>query len=175
MITIGLDLSTKSTGYSIFDNKVLLKYGVIKASESDWRERLYHQAMELGDILDKYKPECVYIEDVPPNLKGGAKIVLMLGAMQGIVYGLGASKDIPMKFIQPSVWRSPLGLYDGTKQGKNRNALKKKSVEKANELFGLNLVYKSPSSKFNCDDISDAILLCYSQIKDRYFGITVDK
>lgn len=175
MITMGLDLSTKSTGYSVFENQNLLDYGVIKAYESDWRERLYHQATELGEILDQYSPECVYIEDVPLSLNGGAKIVLMLGAMQGIIYGLGASKNIPMKFIQPSVWRSPLGLYDGTKQGKHRDALKKKSVEKANELFGLNLIYKSPSSKFNCDDISDAILLCYSQITNRYFGKSVDK
>ena len=50
MITMGLDLSTKSTGYSVFENQNLLDYGVIKAYESDWRERLYHQAMELGEI-----------------------------------------------------------------------------------------------------------------------------
>lgn len=175
MITMGLDLSTRSTGYSVFDNLHLLDYGVIKAHETDWRERLYHQSEELSNILDKYKPECVYIEDVPLSLNGGAKILLMLGAMQGIVYGLGSSKNIAMKFVQPSVWRSPMGLYDGTKQGKNRNALKKKSVEIANKLFNLNLIYKSPTSKFNCDDISDAILLCYSQIKNRYFGMNIDK
>ena len=41
MITMGLDLSTKSTGYSVFENQNLLDYGVIKAYESDWREKDY--------------------------------------------------------------------------------------------------------------------------------------
>lgn len=170
MITMGLDLSTKSTGYAIFDNTTLLNYGVIQTSHADWRERLVAQGAKLTEIIELYCPEKIYIEDVPLNLKGGAKILVMLGAMQGLVYGLGASKNIDMCFIQPSEWRSPIGLYDGTKKGKKRNELKQKSVEKANELFGLNLIYKSPSSKFNCDDISDAILLCYSQVKPKYFS-----
>lgn len=172
---MGLDLSTTSTGYSVFDGVNLLDYGVIKCSESNWRDRLLHQSDELTKILTKYKPKIIYIEDVPLNLSGGAKIVMVLGAMQGIVYGIGASLGIQMEFVQPSAWRAPIGLYDGTRQGKKRAELKRKSVEKANELFGLDLIYKSPSSKFNCDDISDAILLCYSKIKNRYFGKTLDK
>ena len=94
----------------------------------------------------------------------------MLGAVQGIIYGIGASHNIEMSFILPSVWRSPLGLFDGSRKGTQRDELKHKSVIKANELFGLNLVYKSPASKFNQDDISDAILLGYSQISERAFG-----
>ena len=42
--------------------------------------------------------------------------------------------------------------------------MKKKSIEKANKLYGLNLIYKSPTSKYNEDDISDSILIGYSQI-----------
>ena len=33
-----------------------------------------------------------------------------------------------------------------------------------NNLFGLDLVYKSPSSKFNQDDIADSINIAWSQI-----------
>ncbi len=174
-ITIGLDCSTKSTGYGVFEDDKLIDYGLIKSDCTDWRKRLYIQSQALDKLFDIYHPEEVFIEDVPLSPKGGVKTAIMLGAVQGMVYGIGASKKITMKFILPSVWRSPLGLFDGTKEGKKRSVLKQKSVEKANELFGLDLVYKSPSSKQNCDDISDAILLCYSQIKKRYFGKTVDK
>ena len=38
------------------------------------------------------------------------------------------------------------------------------SVDYVNNLFGLDLVYKSPSSKFNQDDIADSINIAWSQI-----------
>jgi hypothetical protein len=42
--------------------------------------------------------------------------------------------------------------------------MKKRSIEMANQEFGLNLKWFSKSSKKNEDDISDAILIAYSQI-----------
>lgn len=175
MITIGLDCSTKSSGWAIFDDDKLIDYGVIKSIMTDWRERLFHQGLMLGKVLDKYKPEKVFMEDVPLYHKGGTKTLMMLGAVQGLVYGVVASRNIEIQFLQPASWRSPIGLFDGTKQGTHRDEMKKKSVEKANKLFGLELIYKSPSSKFNEDDISDAILVAYSQVGPRTFGKKVDK
>ena len=175
MISIGLDCSTKSSGWAVFDNDKLIDYGLIKSDKTDWRDRLYYQGKILSELFDLYKPKTIYMEDVPLSLNGGAKVLMMLGAVQGLIFGIGSSKGIEMKFVLPSDWRSPLGLFDGTRQGTKRTELKKKSVEKANELFGLDLIYKSPSSKFNCDDISDAILLCYSQVKPKFFGKKLDK
>ena len=40
------------------------------------------------------------------------------------------------------------------------------SVDYANNLFDLELVYKSPTSKFNQDDIADSINIAWSQIGD---------
>ena len=179
MIVMGLDCSTKSSGWAIFEENELIDYGVIKSIMSDWRERLFHQGLMLGEIIDKYKPEKIYMEDVPLYHAGvqnrGSKVLMMLGAVQGLIYGVAASRGINIEFLQPSAWRSPLGLFDGTKQGTHRDEMKKKSVEKANKLFGLELIYKSPSSKFNEDDVSDAILVAYSQVGPRTFGKKVDK
>ena len=61
-------------------------------------------------------------------------------------------------------------LFDGTRNGTKRAEMKRKSIEKANDLFGLNLVWKSDSSKFNQDDQSDAILIAYSQVKVKHIG-----
>lgn len=169
MVTIGLDASSVKTGYAVFDNLDLVDYGLIQ-THSNYPDRLYDQSIELAKVIDCYNPSIIFIEDVPLNPRGGIKTAVILGAVQGMIYGITASRNIETKFILPSVWRSPMGLFDGTKEGKLRDELKKKSVYKANELFGLDLVYKSPNSKYNCDDISDAILLCYSQIKPRVFG-----
>ena len=169
MILLGLDASSSSTGWAVFDNKGLSAYGIIKPSGEDWRERLVHQGSKLKEIMEKYHPDKIVMEDVPLK-NGNSKVLVILGAVQGFIYGIAASYNIPVQFVLPSEWRSPLGLYDGTREETKRKELKRKSIEKANELFGLNLVWVSPSSNKNMDDISDAILLCYSQIRQRKFG-----
>lgn len=169
MIVMGVDSSTRSTGYSIFKDKELIDYGVIKPEGNDWHERIVNQGPELVKILTKYHPDKIYMEDVPLKAQN-PKVLVQLGAVQGYFYGLAASFNIPICFLLPSEWRSPMGLFDGTKNGTKRAEMKRKSVEKANELFGLNLVWKSPSSKFNEDDISDSVLVAYSQVKIRHIG-----
>lgn len=168
MITMGIDASTTSTGWAIFDGSNLIGYGVIKPKSDNWRDRLIEQGPQLANIIQTYKPEKIFMEDVP--LKGSnVKALVILGAVQGFIYGVISSFNIPVFFIVPSEWRSLLGLFDGTREGTHRDMLKKKAIDKANKLFSLNLLYKSPSSKFNEDDIAEAILLCYSQIKSKRF------
>ena len=169
MITMGIDPSTTSTGWSIFDDKELKAYGLIKPDGKDWRERIVNQAPKLIEIINKYHPEKIYMEDVPLKAQN-PHVLVQLGAVQGFFYGVTASFDIPIEFLTPSQWRSPMGLFDGTREGTKRAEMKRKSVEKANELFGLNLVWKSACSIKNDDDIADAILVAYSQIKVKHIG-----
>lgn len=169
MITMGIDASSTATGWSIFEDGRLIGYGLIKPDGTDWRDRLVHQGPYLTQVIQKYNPNKIYMEDVPLK-KGNAKALVILGAVQGFIYGIAASFGIPVEFLLPSEWRSPLGLYDGTREGTKRAELKYKSVLKANEIFGLNLKWVSSSSKFNQDDEADAILIAYSQIKKKRFG-----
>ena len=169
MIVMGIDASTASTGWSVFEDSKLIAYGVIKTKGEDWRDRLIHQGPKLIEIIKKYKPEKFIMEDVPLK-SANSKVLVILGAVQGFIYGIISAFETPVQFILPSEWRSPLGLYDGTREGTKRKELKKKSIEKANQLFGLELSWVSPSSSKNDDDISDAILIAYSQTKKRMIG-----
>lgn len=163
-VILGLDASSASTGFSIFDNKGLAAYGVIKPDGEDWRDRLVHQAPKLKEIIEKYHPTKIIMEDVPLNAKGGLKILVVLGAVQGMILGIASSYGIPIKFITPNEWRSKVGLFTGKRDETKREEMKKKSIELVNKEFGLNLKWISKSSKFNEDDISDSILIAYSQI-----------
>lgn len=163
-VILGLDASSASTGFSIFDNKGLAAYGIIKPEGNDWRERLVHQAPQLKEIIEKYHPTQIIMEDVPLNGKGGLKILVVLGAVQGMILGLASSYRIPIKFVTPNEWRSKVGLFTGNRDDTKRDEMKKKSVEFVNQEFGLKLKWISKSSKFNEDDISDSILIAYSQI-----------
>lgn len=99
----------------------------------------------------------------------------MLGAIQGALLGICGAYDIEYDLVSVSTWRRKVGLYDGTAEGKERSVLKQHSIELANKLFNLSLVYKTPTSKFNDDDISDAILVGYSTfLKDKRIGQKVN-
>ena len=169
MISMGIDASTTSTGWSIFENDKLIGYGVIQPKGENWRERLFHEGPQLVTIIKKYIPEKIYMEDVPLK-EGNKQTLVILGAVQGFLYGIASSLHVPIEFVYPSTWRSQIGLFNGTEQGKKRQILKKRAIELANKLFDLDLIYKSPSSKFNQDDIAESILICYSQVKPRKFG-----
>mgnify|MGYP004583882357 FL=1 len=169
MVVMGIDASTCSTGFSVFKDKDLIDYGVIKPDGRDWRERIVNQAPKLIEILTKYRPDKIYMEDVPLKAQN-SKILVQLGAVQGFFYGLAASFNTPIMFLSPSEWLSPLGLFDGTREGTKRAEMKRKSVEKVNKMFGMNLAWKSAYSTKNEDDIADAVLIAYSQIKIKHVG-----
>lgn len=160
-IVLSIDASSQATGWAVLDRKSknLISYGVVKMSskeESNKHKRIIFMVKNLEKIVETYNPSHIYAEDVPPALNN-SNVVLTLGILQGTLCYMADQRNIPLDFIGVGEWHSSLGFFDGTKEGKKRDALKKKSIEMANERYGLELIYKSPSSKFNEDDISDAI------------------
>lgn len=170
MVVIGVDGSTSCSGYSVFRDGTLVDYGAIKPKGKEWDKRLMQEWQEFCAVVEQYHPDVLYYEQ--PPLKDGKITLLKLGTVQGMILGLCAQYNIKIQFLSPSDWRKELGLFDGTRQGMCRDELKRKSIKKANEIFGLNLVWTAPKFKKNDDDIADAILIAYSQIKPRYFGET---
>lgn len=165
MIYVGIDASTSSTGVSVFDNNKLIYYTTIKGIGNDWRERLFSQGKKITEIINTYSPNCVYMEDVPLKKTGGLQTLVILGAVQGFIYGIMASYSIPIYFLSPTKWRSDLNMFDGTQDGKKRDVLKEKAVNLVNKLFNINLVWAGPNSKKSEDDVAEAILVAFSQIK----------
>lgn len=170
MVYCGIDASTTAVGWSIFNGTDLIDYGCFRPNGDDWRDRTQQIAPFIKQLLEKYHVDKVILEDVPLMGKRGNKTLVILGAVQGMLLGVTSSMNIPTEFILPSSWRSPIGLFDGTKAGTRRDEMKRKSIEKANEQFGLKLKWVSPCSKKNDDDISDAILAAYSQISKVHFA-----
>lgn len=168
MIAMGIDASTTSTGWSIFLDTELIGHGVIKPKGADWREHVTNEWDSFCKIIEKYLPDIIYAEDVP--LKKGSSTLLKLGAVQGMILALAAQYNIEIKYLLPSDWRSPLGLYDGTREGTHREVLKKKAIEMVNKVFNMSLLWVAPKSKRNQDDEAEAILIAYSQVKKRRFG-----
>lgn len=174
MISISIDASTTCIGWSIFDEDNLIECGKLKPTVEDlsWRDRVQNFIPQLQDLISKYQPQKMYAEDVPLMTKRGNLTLVQLGAMQGALIGICGVNNIEMNFISVSTWRKDIGLFDGTEKGKERDEMKVKSLQKANELFNLNLACVfTKSGNYNGsksdDDISDSILV-YCSTRDKY-------
>ena len=167
MIIMGIDASTTATGYSIFKDGKLTAYGCIKPKGEDWRERVMSESNTLRQVIDKFHPDKIYTEDVP--LKKGVSTLMKLSAVQGCILTIASLYQIEIEFLLPANWRSPLNLFDGTREGTHREVLKEKAIQMANNEFGLKLIWAGGKSKKSEDDIAEAILIAYSQIKHRRF------
>ena len=125
MIGMGIDASTTCIGWCIFDDDELLDYGKLKPTVEDleWRDRVYNFIPQLQQIIDKYSPKKVYVEDVPLMSKRGNKTLVKLGATQGSIIGLCVANNVDVEFISVSTWRKNIGLFDGTEKGKEREKM----------------------------------------------------
>lgn len=165
MKSMGIDASSTCTGVAIFEDDKLIYHGAIKPPKGlNWRDRITVEGKEIENIIKQYRPSCIYMEDVPLMGKQMSTLVL-LGAVQGYILSIAHHYNVPIHFLLPSQWRSDMGLFDGTKMGTKKDAMKEKTVLTANEKFGLNLRWVKPKSKLNEDDIAESILIAYSQIK----------
>lgn len=190
MKILGLDMSTQKTGYAIFCDKELVDYGcieILSTQEKDWRNRITYMAGKLGEIMRENHIDKVYIEDVPPIINN-SQTVKTLGALQGIVLGVMGVFGVDVEFIPVETWKNKVNInlthskeYNQAKKdlkwnkkdleklkGKTKAYEKKMSIDLVNRAFGIDLEWKSFSSKQNDDDIADAINIVSSVIYDEY-------
>ena len=195
MKTLSLDMSTRKTGWALYEDKKLMSYGLIESSKENMFERLKEMYLEIQELIKKYKVQNIICEDVPVSMHSNLQTGKDLCVLQGCILALAFIYDLHYEFLKPTVWRASLGLHrtlftckhcgDSREfvSGKyikscvvcgcnnkleysnvainDRNSLKKRAVEFANELFSLNLAYVSKGSKKNEDDIAEAILIGY--------------
>ena len=167
---LSLDASTSAIGWAVFNEDELIEYGRLTPTEKelDWRDRVHNLLPQLENLILQYKPIKIYQEDVPMGGKGGVITGIQLGYAQG-VYSIIERLYSNIEYINVGTWRKNIGINDGKDQ--RRNAKKIKSIEKANELFGLDLPLEFTSGgnfkENGSDDISDAILI-YCSTRDKY-------
>lgn len=140
MKILSLDLSTKSSGYAVFEDEVLVDYGVIKSTDKELLVRGNYMAEFVRLLCEKYgKFDLVGIEEL--KILSNQATLVKLAQVQGMV--LRELKDQDVKFVFPTVWRKVFKL-----NGK-RAETKAKAIELCKEL----------GYEVECDDDAEAILL----------------
>lgn len=171
-MVLSLDCSTTHIGWAVFEEDDLIAYGRLEPTEKklDWRQRCENLAPQLDKLIKKYNPTMIYQEEIPKGGSGGVITGIQLGFLQGILYVVEVIINrVPVKYIEVGTWRKNLGINCGDQ---HRDAKKIKSIQKANELFDINLplVYTSSGSysaaKSN-DDTADALNI-YASTREKY-------
>ena len=120
---------------------------------------------QIAILIKEYKVEELCVE-LPVKTIANVNTLEQLFSLHGAILGVASALHIKFTPVNVNTWRKELGLLtDIPKDTKDkRSILKERSINLANELYDLNLVWKSKASKDNDDDISDAILIAHTVI-----------
>ena len=156
MNILSLDLSTKSSGWAIYQDKELIDHGCITASSNDLIKRIYKMIDSIEEILNKYTIDKIIVEEVRPDIGGyGAgnqqthKALMWLQASLAFKIHDNFS-NIEIEYIYPSSWRAVLGIKNG--RGIKRTTVKEADIAFVKENFNIEVN----------DDEADAICIGYA-------------
>ena len=147
MKVLALDISTKSTGYAVFDEGELIQSGCITATSSFVLERIEKITKELEEKVDIDSIDKVIVEDPLPAFCGHNMTVYkaLTYAQGNIAIMLYRHNKLTMEFISSSEWRARCGIHTG--RGVKRDVLKQLDIDFVKENY----------NKTVNDDEADAI------------------
>jgi Holliday junction resolvasome RuvABC endonuclease subunit len=154
MKIMGIDISSRSTGWSIIEGDKLLEYGLIMPSGKSMSnaQKMYLFQVELRKIIDSKLPDAIAIEDVIQVRS--VSVLKLLARFNGIaiIEAYRHTKTEPVLF-EPSKWKSMLSDYGcsgSSKKAEIQNAIclkyallssekiaaYKKRIDEAKEVLG---------------------------------------
>lgn len=157
MVILSLDISTKSTGYAVFEDKKLIAYGVI-APPGEVITRIEKIADEVNLLMLEYNPDVIYTEETEPATQKIIDVYRKLTFAHGAIAIVLNHYHKELQYCTASHWRKIVGIKTGP--GIKRAQLKPLDVAKANELFNLNT---------KNDDLADAVLIGWSYILEHEY------
>lgn len=129
---LALDAATKITGYSIYDNNVLVSYGTYHANEDlEATDRINEIKHWLEAALKAWEPDFVGIENIQlqsfgNNGKYQVEMYRVLANLQGVLVDTLFENKIDHKLAYSSEWRQYCGVGDG----RGRENKKKQAQDK---------------------------------------------
>lgn len=150
MKVLSLDISTKSTGYSVWINNKLVEHGCFGSSDCDFIERA-KQMTEGVSLLSQHtgKFDVVVIEEL--KVLTNQKTLVMLAIVQGMF--IKTLEHSSVVFVKPTEWRKFFSI-----KGK-RKEMKRQALDIC-EYLGIDVAN---------DDEAEAILLGRYYLNSKVF------
>ena len=140
--TLSLDTSSSKTGWAYFEAAKYIKSGVIdfdtkehkKKYQGNSEQRLEDMCLAIINLLKEYEPDIIVIEKL--NVGRNMVATRHLSKVIGVVYCYAILNDCFYYEIQPSQWRSQIGI-----QAKNRKReeFKQLAIEYVKDTLGVDV------------------------------------
>ena len=132
---LGLDQATRVSGFSIYDNKQLIKYGIFSAPDGLEEIARDHLIKEwLISIIKTFDIDYVGIEGIQYQEKMGVTTFETLARLQGILMEACFDLGVPFKIAPTNTWRSHCGV-----KGRTRSDRKRSMRQLAKDWFDVSL------------------------------------
>lgn len=150
---LALDQATKTSGWAVFDDDRLVKYGVWTAKGDNSDEKISLTKSFVASMIDNWKPDNVTIEDIQLQNMTFAKnnqaqmavtVYKKLAALQGVLTNYFYENHYEYNIVSPATWRAFSGI-----KGKSRTEKKINAQLKIKELYDISVT----------NDEADAILI----------------
>ena len=151
-----------STGYSIFNDGNLVKYGKIPTAAKGFKSedlRINHIVNVIENIINEYKVDKVVCEDQFTSVN--PKTTLTLRKLIGGIVRMTYEHDIDITYYYPAQWRKILGI--------NKGKAKDKKLAAYNYLFENGIFTEKfiQSGVKKNDDIVDSICIGIAYLKEK--------
>lgn len=151
MKVLALDLSTKSTGYAVFEDKILTNHGCLVSTHDNALDRIEEIITQLKIAVDLSTIDKVIVEDpIPAEVGHNQNVYKKLIYMQGAVALTLNQFGISLEFYTSSEWRKKCGIQTG--RGIRRDTLKAADIAFVKRTYNLDVN----------DDEADAIGIGYA-------------
>lgn len=127
---IALDDATYNTGWAIFDDNKLIKYGVFSVNQSTEVERVEAIKQWLINMVYIWRPDYIIIEDIQLQREIGnvyetsdnINTYKVLAHLQGVLQNTLYELQVPFETVYSAVWRKACEIKGKYRADKKRNA-----------------------------------------------------
>lgn len=139
---LAIDQATRVSGYAIFDNKKLVKYGTFTTKETEEIVRDFEVRMWLINIIQNWQPDYIGIEGIQFQTSVDGKSIPQMGVttfeslarLQGILMETCYELKVPFEICPTNTWRHHCGV-----KGKYRPDKKKSMQMLAKQWYDVSL------------------------------------
>ena len=126
MKILALDQSSRVTGWAVFADGALQKYGKFDAENAgaDIGKRLTYIREKVTALIDKYNIQKVLIEEIQLQNTVGNNVVTYkkLAYVQAVLIQMLDELKLPYEIIASSSWKSTLGIRGRARAEQKKNA-----------------------------------------------------
>lgn len=135
---LALDLSTKSSGYAIGIEKKLSDHGCVQSSSTDVVKRILIMRDRARELIKENNINHIILEEVRTDYKNAHTYKMLTWLQSAIVIAAyEIDPKIEIQYIQPSSWRSKIGIHTG--RGVKRDELKKADIQYVKDKYGIDV------------------------------------